>query len=243
MRDRPWRPRWPRPTPDRRSRSISTTARSTSATRSCSPRASTPPTAARRCDRRHVLLGGTSHHHVGVRLPHRRQPHAGGERLPAGRIGHGGRHPHGDLRRDQRPGLPVSQPDQSVVYAVQATLSQQVSDGGVLLSAYTGVRPSFNKALGAHRSASGRDSTTVLAHAGAVQYPPGRWCTRSPCRMGCGPGPTGRTHATGRTVGRLHGGRGLPSTLREQRIGGSPVDVVLHAPSTWLASAVVLNPH
>jgi len=70
-------------------------------------------------------------------------------------------------------GFPSANPDQSVVYAVQATLSQQVSDGGVLLSAYTGVRPSFNKALGAHRSASGRDSTTVLAHAGAVQYPAG----------------------------------------------------------------------
>ena len=140
--------------------------------------------------------------------------------------------------------FPSPNPDPSVVYAVQATLSQQVTDGGVLLSAYTGVRPSFNRALGAHRSASGRDSTKVLAHAGAVQYPAGAMVyavTLSDGLVGRDP-PAGLTRLAVLSDGFVVGEGSYLSS------GGSgSVDPqwtwYFNTPSTWLASAVVLNPH
>ncbi len=54
------------------------------------------------------------------------------------------------------------------IYAVRANLSQTVTDGGVLLSAYTGVNPVWAQALGARHSAAGSGSTATTADPGAI---------------------------------------------------------------------------
>src|SRR2546427_1987497 len=57
---------------------------------------------------------------------------------------------------------------QNDILVVQADLSSPVTDGGVLLSAYTGVEPAFAQALGAHQSASGFGTSTTIADPGAI---------------------------------------------------------------------------
>ena len=54
------------------------------------------------------------------------------------------------------------------IFAVQADLSQSVTDGGVQTSAYTGLNPVFSQAPGAHRSASGSGSPQTVADPGAI---------------------------------------------------------------------------
>src|SRR5437016_11008808 len=48
-----------------------------------------------------------------------------------------------------------SNPSGDSILAVQANLLQPVSDGGIMMAAYSGVYPTYADALGAHRSASG----------------------------------------------------------------------------------------
>jgi hypothetical protein len=57
---------------------------------------------------------------------------------------------------------------QDSILAVRANLSQAVTDGGVLLSAYTGVNAVSALALGAHHSAVGSGSTATTADPGAI---------------------------------------------------------------------------
>jgi hypothetical protein len=52
-----------------------------------------------------------------------------------------------------------------IVLAVEAFLSQTVSDGGIVISSYSGVNPVFSQALGAHQSTSG---TGTIADPGAI---------------------------------------------------------------------------
>ncbi len=54
------------------------------------------------------------------------------------------------------------------VHAVRADLSEPVTDGGVVISAWSGVYPTYGTALGAHRSASGSGSTPTVAGAGSI---------------------------------------------------------------------------
>jgi len=54
------------------------------------------------------------------------------------------------------------------VLVVDATLSTSVTDGGVMLAAYTGVMPVYADALGEHRSSSGSGSSETVAHPGAI---------------------------------------------------------------------------
>jgi hypothetical protein len=74
--------------------------------------------------------------------------------------------------------FPDPNPPYEQVLSIRANLSSSVTDGGVLLSAYTGVQPSFLQALGAHGSAAdtGSSAPTVVdpgpltANAGALVY-------------------------------------------------------------------------
>ena len=59
-------------------------------------------------------------------------------------------------------------PAQDSILAVRADLSQSVTDGGLLISAWTGVEGVSTQALGAHSSASGSGSTATLADPGAI---------------------------------------------------------------------------
>src|SRR6266576_5703008 len=61
-----------------------------------------------------------------------------------------------------------SDPSGDSILVVQADLSSSVSDGGIKLSAWTGVSSVYAQALGAHRSDTGSASATTTVGAGAV---------------------------------------------------------------------------
>ncbi|HEY6808158.1 MAG TPA: hypothetical protein VI160_05155, partial [Gemmatimonadales bacterium] len=61
---------------------------------------------------------------------------------------------------------PASNP--TVVYAVKATLSDSVSDGGIMISAYSGVASDFTNAFGGHSSGSGASSSATVSDAGSI---------------------------------------------------------------------------
>jgi len=61
-----------------------------------------------------------------------------------------------------------SDPAGTYSLAVRAHFSTPVTDGGVLISAWTGVNAVAAQALGAHRSASGSGSTFTVADPGAI---------------------------------------------------------------------------
>ncbi|HWC75221.1 MAG TPA: hypothetical protein VG454_14895, partial [Gemmatimonadales bacterium] len=68
-------------------------------------------------------------------------------------------------------GFPDAGTDPSQILAVKADLKAPVADGGILMSAWTGVAPTFSQALGQHRSASGLGSALVsptIADPGAI---------------------------------------------------------------------------
>ena len=63
---------------------------------------------------------------------------------------------------------PNRRSDNGDVLVVEAELSEPTTDGGMVVSAYTGVQPDFTQAVGAHRSASGSGSSTTTASSGAI---------------------------------------------------------------------------
>src|SRR2546428_4142761 len=63
---------------------------------------------------------------------------------------------------------PNTAPDQSDILVVQANLSEAVPDGGLIISAYTGVDPVSPRALGAVSHASGSGSATTTASPGSI---------------------------------------------------------------------------
>ena len=65
-------------------------------------------------------------------------------------------------------GFAEPNPDPSVVYAVQAQFSETVPDGGLLLSAYSGVAPDFATAFAASQSASGPGSGITAVDPGPL---------------------------------------------------------------------------
>jgi hypothetical protein len=65
--------------------------------------------------------------------------------------------------------FPDPNPNEATALCVHAIFEQPVIDGGVLLSAWSGVNPVLAQALGEHRSASGSGSTTpTVAGPGAI---------------------------------------------------------------------------
>ena len=61
-----------------------------------------------------------------------------------------------------------SAPSGDSILVVQADLSSPVTDGGIKLSAWTGVSSAYTQAVGAHRSATGSASATTTVGPGAV---------------------------------------------------------------------------
>src|SRR2546422_135578 len=65
--------------------------------------------------------------------------------------------------------FPDPNPDQSTVLAVRASLSTPVSDGGIIISAWSGIQGVYAQALNGHSSASGSGSTyPTVADPGAI---------------------------------------------------------------------------
>ncbi len=69
--------------------------------------------------------------------------------------------------------FPETQPGSHDALVVEANLSEPVTDGGALLSAYSGVQTSFAQALGEHASASDTASDVTTVDPGAITVQPG----------------------------------------------------------------------
>ena len=142
-------------------------------------------------------------------------------------------------------GFPDPNPDPAVVYAVQATFTQPVTDGGMLLSAYKGVDAVSTQPVEASRSGSGTASTNVFVGPGAIAIGTGALAygvTMSNPPTGRDP-PTGYTRTLdgvmGDTVMTAEGDYMVSSALGTT----NPQWMwAFNAPSTWLASVVSLNP-
>src|ERR1700752_1988617 len=129
--------------------------------------------------------------------------------------------------------------------AVHATLSDSVTDGGAMVTAFTGVHSVYTRALGIHKSASGSGSSATIADPGAVGV----------CRAGVAYGVT-MSSAPVNVVGPA--GFTNINTMSDAAIKGDAAYFVQDlgtnvrpqwtwsysgwTPGTWLASTLVLNP-
>jgi hypothetical protein len=124
---------------------------------------------------------------------------------------------------------------------VHAHLASAVSNGGVALTAYSGVAPTFLHALGAHGSAIGSGSTTTTAQAGSIAI---------------GAGSLGYTATLSNGLVALEAPAGYTNFIQTDNTfkGGAAFAVQgsagtinpawtwsFNAPSTWLASVLALN--
>jgi hypothetical protein len=128
------------------------------------------------------------------------------------------------------------------VLVVSASLSTSVTDGGALLSSYSGVTPVYADALGAHRSSSGTGSTETTAHPGAITADAGAvvyGVTMSDGLVGITT-PTNFTNISTMSDASIKGSG-------EFAVQGSAGSVdpqwtwFFNAPRTWLASSLALR--
>jgi len=140
-------------------------------------------------------------------------------------------------------------PDGFRTLVVQATLSDVVVDGGVMISSYSGVDPVFPDALGEHRSDAGSGSTQTIAHPGAIALNAGALgygVTLSNRRVDLITPPDFTTL----TVGPMEDGflRKTDGEYTVRASGGSADPQWTWSfdqnpePGTWLASVLALNP-
>lgn len=134
-------------------------------------------------------------------------------------------------------------PMQDSILAVRATLSQPVTDGGLLISAWSGVDNVTNSVVAAHSSASGAGSTPTPANPGTVAVGAGGLAvgvTLSNGIVGADP-PTGFTE---------FGVQSDASMVEHGDYQVSPIAGTVSPqwmwyfsqPSSWLASVLTLNP-
>ena len=143
-------------------------------------------------------------------------------------------------------GFPDPNPDPTVVYAVQAVMSQPVPDGGIELSAYSGVAPVFTDAVGGHSSGSGVSSSATVSDAGSIPITAGALTYAVTSSNGI----VGRSQPP--NYARLSGGpmsdnfmvaegdymvASAAGTTDPQWTWGG-----FSSPATWLASDLALNP-
>jgi hypothetical protein len=129
------------------------------------------------------------------------------------------------------------------ILAVQADLSAPVTDGGIKLSAWTGVNGVYAQALGAHQSATGADSTTTIAGPGAVTAAAGALVygvTMTDGLVGFDPPPGFAEVAVGTDAAIKNDG--------EYTVPAATGSVeprwtwYFTAPSAWLTTVLALNP-
>src|SRR6266850_2267377 len=136
-------------------------------------------------------------------------------------------------------------PNGDSLLVVHATLSDSVTDGGAMLSAYTGVHAVYARALGAHRSASGSGSSTTLTDGAAIGACSGALAY-------------GVTMSSGLVSVEAPAGFTNVSTMSDAAIKGDGEYFVQgggtnvrpqwtwfytgETPGTWLSTALVLNP-
>jgi hypothetical protein len=132
----------------------------------------------------------------------------------------------------------------SQILVVQADLSSPVTDGGVTLSAYTGINAVQAQAVGAHRSAVGASSSITTADPGAITAGAGALAyavTMSNSGVATVTPPVGFTSLGTGSDARI----GANSAYLIQGAASS-VDPqwtwYFSSPSTWLATVLALNP-
>jgi hypothetical protein len=125
---------------------------------------------------------------------------------------------------------------------VRANLSTAVTDGGVLLTAWTGVNGVFAQALGSHSSRSGSGSAATVADPGAISVNAGALTYAVTASNGLvgRDRPVGFTYITSESDSKLVD----EADYAVQASAGS-VDPTwrwyFNAPSTWLATVLALN--
>jgi hypothetical protein len=139
--------------------------------------------------------------------------------------------------------FPDPNPDPTTALCVHAIFAAPVTDGGVLLSAWSGVSSVSAQALGAHHSAAGLGTTTTVADPGAIPIGAGALAlgvTMSNAMVGADQ-PPGFT-----TLAVQSDNYFVDETNYLLAASAGSVDPqwtwFFNAPSTWLASAFVLNP-
>ena len=144
--------------------------------------------------------------------------------------------------------IPVANPAQDNVLAIEASLSDSVADGGIWMSAWSGVDGVFPQAVGVHPSGSGAGSSPTVAQPGPMTVNAGAL-------------------VYGVTMTNALVGLGTPTGFRSIDPGGSISDARMKADGeytvpastgsfdpqwtwyfdqshagTWLATGIVLNP-
>ena len=139
-------------------------------------------------------------------------------------------------------------PSGEKVLVVQATLSQPVPDGGILISAWTGVAGVDAQALGAHSSGSGAGTSTTVADPGAIQVNAGALAygvtmTNAPVGLGTPTGFRSIDPAGSISDGRLKadGEYTVPASTGSFDPQWTWFFDQSHA-GTWLATVLALNP-
>jgi hypothetical protein len=133
---------------------------------------------------------------------------------------------------------------QAQILVVQADLSSPVTDGGVAISAYTGINAVQAQALGAHRSAVGASSSTTTADPGAIPAGAGALVYAVTMSNGVEVGVTGpggfTSFGTGTdawmVVNSAYLIQGAASSVDPQWTW------YFSSPKTWLATVLALNP-
>src|SRR6266550_578255 len=144
--------------------------------------------------------------------------------------------------------IPLANPNGEDVLAIEADLADSVPDGGIMMSAYSGVEDVFATALGAHVSRSGSGSAPTPVHPGtlttttpgALVY--GVAMSRPPINFDPPPGWSSHLQMMGLADGTIQAdGRFL--------VAANPTSVDptwtwfydQTRPGTWLATGLVLN--
>jgi hypothetical protein len=143
-------------------------------------------------------------------------------------------------------GYPDPAPNPTIVYAVRATLSGPVSDGGIMISAYSGVAPVFTNAFGGHSSGSGASSSATVSDAGQIPINAGAVAygvTMANALVGRDPPPGYTPFPAGSMSDNVMVAEGdylvasVTGTTDPRWTWGG-----FSQPSTWLASVLSLNP-
>ncbi len=140
----------------------------------------------------------------------------------------------------------VTDPVGDQILAVQANLAVPVVDGGLLISAWTGVNTVSAQALGAHRSASGTGMGTTIADPGTIPVNAGALAYAVTLSNGVVDlaTPAGFTPLITQSDLFMKGDGEYDAEFAVQNTAGS-VDPqwtwFFTLPSTWLASVLALN--
>jgi hypothetical protein len=138
-------------------------------------------------------------------------------------------------------------PSGEKILAVQATLSQPVLDGGILMSAWTGVASVEAQSLGAHHSASGSGIGATVADPGAIPVNAGALAYGVSMTNGLVgfTGPSGWTNIMTMSDPFMKGDGEYDAEFTVQGTSGTADPQwtwFFTLPSTWLASVLALNP-